>query len=399
MTEAWGILRPDDIPSARRLLSLGLTRAIRRFNERTVPGMGGLWFAMPLIWSMLGITVARKLERRPIEAANAVEALAMKLALDDSDGKAHPQVRGRRNLPRVGWTFEALLKPGAYVTQPFRQTCTQPLVTLGLVEGTSARFNSFRLAHDGERLLEPLAAVRYEIEKWVGGGKRLDWDALSAIIPTASLPDAVRKELARRIYGDGPEAERRKAIRDVGERLTSQAVLKTPPEGLAEDHLIGLRGGIATVRLRDAALQVLGAVEDRIAKRRDDGLTPALAVVEAGLDDEIRTRIAACIAEAERAAPHIEAAREAESLTFLRDCRTADRLLQCLAKRDGMVIVLRDGALAPGPAFGADDAVAEGDLAPAVLGVPELPRIANLLAITDDLSGSTVRACNGEAAE
>lgn len=399
MTEAWGILQPDDIPSARRLQSLGLTRAIRRFNERAVPGMGGLWFAMPLIWSMLGIAVARKLERRPIEAANAVEALAMKLALDDGDGKAHSRVRGRRKLPRVGWTFQALRKPGAYVTQPFRQTCTQPLVTLGLVEGTSARFNSFRLAHDGERLLEPLAAVSYQIEKWVGGGKRHDWGALSAIVPTAGIPAAMRAELARRVYGDGAEAERRKAIRDVGERLTSEGVLDASPEGLAQDHLIDLRGGIATVRLREAALQVLGAVEDRIAKRRDDGLTPALALDKAGLDDEIRTRIAACIAEAERAAPHIEAAQEVESLVFLRDCRTADRLLQRLARRDGVVIVLRDDVLAPGPAFGADDAVSEDDPAAAVSGVPELPRIANLLTLTDDLSGSTVRAFSGKAAE
>ena len=96
MTEAWGILRPDDIPSARRLQSLGLTRAIRRFNEKAVPGMGGLWFAMPLIWSMLGISVGRQLERRPIEAANAVEALAMKLALDSADGEVDPRIRGRR---------------------------------------------------------------------------------------------------------------------------------------------------------------------------------------------------------------------------------------------------------------------------------------------------------------
>lgn len=398
MTEAWGILQPDDIPSAQRLQSLGLTRAIRRFNERAVPGMGGLWFAMPLIWSMLGIMVARTLERRPIEAANAVEALAMKLALGNGDGKADPRVRGRRNLPRAGWDFDALRKPGTYVTQPFRQTCTQALMTLGLVEGTSARFNSFRLTHDGERLLAPLAAVHSEIETWVGGGKRNDWDVLSAIIPTASLPAAVRKDLARRIYGDGPEAERRKAIRDVGERLTSEGVLDKTLEGLAEDHLIDLRGGIATVRLRKAALQVLGAVEDRIAKQRDNGLTPELGIAKAVRDDEIHARIAACVAEAKRATPHIEAAGEAGSLAFLRHCQTHDGLLQRLARRDGAVIVLRDDVLAPGPAFGAD-AVAEEDPAAAVLGVPELPRIANLLALTDDLSDSTLRVFSGKAAE
>jgi hypothetical protein len=398
VAEAWGILRPDDIPSARRLQSLGLTRAIRRFNESAVPGMGGLWFAMPLIWSMIGIAVARKLERRPIEAANAVEALAMKLALDDGDGKAHPRVRGRRNLARVGWAFEVLRKPGAYVTAPFRQTCTQPLVTLGLVEGTSGRFNSFRLAHDGERLLESHAAIDYEIEKWVCGSKRPNWGALSAIVPTASLPTAVRAELTRRIYGDGVAAERRKAIRDVGRQLTSEGVLGSSPVGLTRSHLIDLRGGIATVRLRGAALQVLSAIEERIAKRRDDGLTPAIALARAGLDDEIRAKIAACVGEAERAAQHIEAVKEAESLAFLRDCRTDDGLLQRLAKRDGVVIVLRDHELAPGPAFGADT-VAEDAPPGVVSGVPELPRIANLLALTDDLSASTARALIGKAAE
>lgn len=387
MSEAWGILRPDDIPSARRLQSLGLTRAIRRFNEKAVPGMGGLWFAMPLIWSMLGISVGRQLERRPIEASNAVEALAMKLALGDDDGEADSRVRGRRNLPRVGRTFDALRKPGAYVTQPFRQTCAQPLVTLGLVEGTSARFNSFRLTDEAERLLGPLAAVHSEVATWARGGKRINWDILSAILPTAQLPDVVRTELTRRIYGDGAAADRRKAIRDAGKLLTSDRILDADPEGLAADHLIDLRGGIATVRLRVAALSLLGAVEKLIAKRREDGLSPAITLAEAGKDITIRKKMGDCADEARRAAPHIEAAGEPESLTFLRECETTDHLLQRLARRDGVVIILRDEDLVPGPAFGAAAAL-EDDPAPAVLGVPELPRIAYLLALTEDLAGA-----------
>jgi len=362
--------------------------------------MGGLWFAMPLIWSMLGITVARTTGRRPIEVVNAVEALVMKLAIGggDEDGATDPRHRGRRNLPRAGWDFDALSKPGAYVTQPFRQSCTQPLMTLGLVEGTSARFNSFRLTHDGERLLTPLADICSKIETWVGGDKRKDWDILSAILPTASLPSAVRKELARRIYGDGPEAERRKAIREAGELLTSEYVLGKTPKGFAEEHLIDLRGGIATVRLRKSALRVLSAVEDRITKLRNDGLTPELGIAKAIEDDEIHARITACVAEAKWAEPHIGAAREVESLAFLSDCQTEDGLLQRLARRDRVVIVLRDDVLARGPAFGAD-ALPSEDLTVAVSGVPELPRIANLLALTDDLTGSTAGYFIGKAAE
>lgn len=155
--ETWGILAPDDIPSSRRLQSLGLTRAVRHFNEKAVPGMGGIWFEMPLIWSMLGISLARRLGRRPIDVANAIEAVAMKLALEKNDGAegATPfshRIRGRQKFPRVGRSFKELSKRGASVIQSFRQGCGQPLVMLGLVEGNSARFNSFELTPEGEWL-------------------------------------------------------------------------------------------------------------------------------------------------------------------------------------------------------------------------------------------------------
>lgn len=397
MAETWGILRPGDIPSARRLQALGLTSAVRHFNERAVPGMGGLWFAMPLVWSMLGISVARKLNHRPMEAANAVEALAMKEALAKGGGETNPRVRGTRNLPHVTGDFQILRKPGSYVTQPFRQTCTQPLVTLGLVEGTRARFNSFHLTEDGKRLLAPLGIIPELIEKWVCHGMRPPSDGLAPIDPTACLPNAIRVELTRRIYGEGADAERRKAIRDIGGELTSDALLAVqPPAGLTHEHLVDLRGGIAAVQLRAAALGVLGAIENRISRRRDDGLTPALSLAEAEHDEGICAKIEACIAKAERLARHIEIADEPESQTFLGECRSPNGLVRRLAKRDGVVIVLRDHELAPGPAFGAE-AEDEGAADAAPSGVPELPRIANLLALTADLSGTNSQADGGDA--
>lgn len=396
MAETWGILRPGDIPSARRLQALGLTSAVRHFNERAVPGMGGLWFAMPLLWSMLGISVARKLHHGPIETANAVEALAMKEALARGGEKRDQRVRGSRNLPYVTGDFQILRKASAYVTQPFRQTCTQPLVTLGLVEGTRARFNSFHLTEDGKRLLAPLGIVPELIEKWVCHGMPPSSDGLAPIDPTACLPNAIRVELTRRIYGEGADADRRKAIRDIGGELTSDALLAAePPAGLTHEHLVDLRGGIAAVQLRAAALGVLGAVENRISRRRDDGLTPALSLAEAEHDEGICAKIEACVAKAERLARHIEIADEPESQTFLGECRSPNGLVRRLAKRDGVVIVLRDDELAPGPAFGAD-AEDDGAADAAPSGVPELPRIGNLLALTADLSGAKSQADGGD---
>lgn len=388
MSETWGILSPADLASSRRLQSLGLTRAVRRFNERAVPGMGGLWFTMPLVWSMLGIAVAHETDKRPISAANAVEALAMKLALAKrNDGEPDGRLRGRRNLGRTdGWSFAELARPGSYVTQPFRQTCTQPLVTLGLVEGSSARFNSFRLRKDAERLLALLPGLVEATTAWVEGRSH-EWRIHDGILPRAPLPEALRADIGRRIYGEGADAARRKTVRDHGRRWTSQALLDQEPAGVAADHLVDLRGGIATVRLRDAALRVLGAVEARIAARRDAGHAPALTLTDALADETIRERIAACVAQAAFAAPHIEAAKESDSLAFLKDCRSPDGLLERLARRDGVVIVLRDDVLAPGPAFGAAPPGQDDQEGAPRSDVPELPRIANLLALTDDLAG------------
>lgn len=42
-----GMLGPDRVGSSRRLRSLGIAGAVRRFNERAVPGLGGIWFGKP----------------------------------------------------------------------------------------------------------------------------------------------------------------------------------------------------------------------------------------------------------------------------------------------------------------------------------------------------------------
>ncbi len=155
MTAQWGILRPDDLPSSRRLQSLGLNRAIRHFNDRAVPGMGGIWFAMPLVWPMFGIEIARKLDKRPIDVANAIEARAMIGGIESSAND--PRVLGSRKLAGIAereWTYERLSRRNTYVTQPFRQACTQPLAMLGLVKPGASRFNAFELSADGERLLD-----------------------------------------------------------------------------------------------------------------------------------------------------------------------------------------------------------------------------------------------------
>lgn len=47
----WGILAPDTVVSQRRQQNLGLAAAVRHFNDRAVPGIGGMWFPMPILCS------------------------------------------------------------------------------------------------------------------------------------------------------------------------------------------------------------------------------------------------------------------------------------------------------------------------------------------------------------
>lgn len=45
----WGMLAPDTIVSQRRQQNLGLAAAVRHFNDRAVPGIGGMWFSLSIL--------------------------------------------------------------------------------------------------------------------------------------------------------------------------------------------------------------------------------------------------------------------------------------------------------------------------------------------------------------
>lgn len=48
-TTTWGTLAREDADSLRKTRGLGLGAAVRIFNDRAVPGLGGLWFAKPIL--------------------------------------------------------------------------------------------------------------------------------------------------------------------------------------------------------------------------------------------------------------------------------------------------------------------------------------------------------------
>lgn len=55
---SFGILAPDMIISSWRQQNLGLAAAVRHFNDRAVPGLRGMWFAKPILCSVLAVSIA-----------------------------------------------------------------------------------------------------------------------------------------------------------------------------------------------------------------------------------------------------------------------------------------------------------------------------------------------------
>ncbi len=147
----WGLLGPESISNERRTRTLGLSSAVRKFNDLAVPGMGGVWFAKQLLLPVLGISIAERLRRdgtniQNIQVANAVEALSCWLSLNKNGWRSEPRLRGATKMrERSQSDFATVRKSSFYVSTPMRASAVQPLPSLGLIEARGERFNAFHL--------------------------------------------------------------------------------------------------------------------------------------------------------------------------------------------------------------------------------------------------------------
>ena len=165
----WGILGPGQAVSNRRVRTLDLAAATRDFNERAVPGLGGVWFGRQIYLAALGVCVAREASRAgskasPITVANAIEALACCLTLQDGapDRKFESlgeRVRGRDKLQGKtleDMVFATVISTNFYVSQPMRMASVNALPALGLVRTKGSRFNSFHCSESGEAFIKAM---------------------------------------------------------------------------------------------------------------------------------------------------------------------------------------------------------------------------------------------------
>ena len=393
---SWGILAPDTLISLRRQQNLGLASAVRHFNDCSVPGLGGMWFPMPILWSVLAVSIAEELRVPALPVGNAIEALMMRQAT--KEGLADRRVRGIRKMQGLeDWSFKNLKRRGTYVVQPIRMAMVQPLVALGFVRGS--RYGAFTIHTAGAQMLNlpVMANYRRILGAWAHGGSPQGLNkVIEDLSPNAAVPPEVRKLiLARLIGGDDPSTSRRRALVALGTGPSaSQLDAVEPLSGITPDHWTDLRAGAAFMDLRNAALAVLYRLEHRLLELRDANAAAVLSVDEA-------SNVAALRQYPRQQGDRIDARAEATSRKFLSEVRdlSIPQLLQKLAEREGTVIRWRDGRIGLGPA--ADEMSASGENEPVKDAefAPQLFRLYNLHCVATELNGRVNPGCQDSADE
>lgn len=232
MNYTWGVLGPGRIESVRRVRTLQLAATTRDFNERAVPGLGGVWFGRQLFLATLGLRVAERATARgsrdgKVAVANAVEALACWLAIKGGLRAGERRVRGTTLLAgKADLSFRSVSRPGFYVSQPMRVGTVNALPALGFVEAAGSRFSAFSCSADGDAFIDAVTEgcrpygreLVEHLAMWVcGETDQVNTDALyRALAPVLPLPLRARELLQTRLEqgAAGESAEDRTRRRD-----------------------------------------------------------------------------------------------------------------------------------------------------------------------------------------
>jgi hypothetical protein len=402
---------------------------VRKFNQLAVPGLGGVWFAKQIFLATLGVRVADRLRSvsanvKAIEIANAVEALACWCAFHSNGWTSDARLRGSQKLAgKDALTFSRLRQPRFYVTQPMRMATVEALVDLGFVQPGSQRFNSFRCTEAGINLVEA-ATVEYRpynatVEDYLLG-RAMDDASISdthalrgALSPLVVLrPDAralIRDKLCEGAGRNSSAARRKNAlawVRSIDAK--KHAGWGAKPSVLEANHWDDLRLGARFFTARDAAIDVLNAIEAQMAPLA----APKLTADDAYKLSPVQTRLELLREAAQRFLDEDKDPTEGRmAMGFCRECVEADpaATVRNLVKRDDWVLRLVDNDVLPGAAFSRQpqaetpDEEGEGPGADNAGRVP-VPadisgRIRNLYFLDLDLQGRLGEFLNPPAAE
>lgn len=414
----WGLLGPETLPSTRRTRTLGVAPSVRFFNDRAVPGLGGVWFAKPVLLSLLGIHVAERSGQRNIEVANAIEALGCWLAIHGLNEAQDPRVRGARKLRAdADLRYRSVRRPSFYVTQPMRMATVQLLPALGLVDAQGSRFSAFRCSAVGKELLDAAfdackpsnRNLPDHLLQWVRDEEvSLRTPAMQeALAPTVPLPTEARRFFTERLRRGGEQEptgdrDRRRDALDWVDAIRqgrSKTVhwSKKPGEIRSDSHWSDLHAGACFFQLRDSALSLLDLIEVHFGSERRLELT-----------GHIVDQCSAMLTTLRGAAKNYLDLGHPDALAraFANDCAQDDSrsVIRALVRRDGVVLKLIGGDIGCGPAFTGGTLVpSDEDVDATVANEPTQPgwppgisfRVGNLYRLNLDLHGELTGRLTG----
>ncbi|CAJ0893542.1 hypothetical protein [Ralstonia flatus] len=415
MEDIWGLLGPDSVESSRRTRTLGLGASVRLFNDLAVPGIGGVWYAKQLLLATLGVSVAEQARKlgakvQNVEVANAIEALACRLAFDSNKWNRDARLRGNSKLQGKGddLRFSRVRQRNFYVTQPMRMAMVQALPALGLVKTDSTRFNAFRPSEAGMKFVEEGCknyrpynrSVMEHLSLWVQDqDDRVRSDVCrDCLSPLVSLEKDALRLLRERLLQGGHERpedkeRRRNALAWVENiRVSKRDPLTwgTKPKEITDAHWQDLLAGARFFNARAAAIQVLDVLEAHMGNQAHGQSYAVRTATPESLSSALDSLRAAAQAFLEM--QH----KDLEANSFCRECASGDdsQILQHLVTRDGHVLRLVGDEVKPGRAFrGSAPAEVNGDEAESPEGggllLPEgiSYRVRNLYLLNLDLHG------------
>ncbi len=381
MENSWGLLGPELLPKTRRTRTLGLGAAVRTFNDLAVPGLGGVWYGKRLLLATLGIIVAEEARKRGtnvsnINVANAIEAVACWLSFKEEKDKdfSDSRLRGKIKLQgKEDLSFSAVNRKNFYVVQPMRMATVQALPALGFVSTQSSRFNNFVSSDEGRDFVEEATkgsrpynrTVIEHLTRWVC--KQEDkvnspelYHALSPLVPLSKDATVLLNERLKqggKIEGTDEKVRRNNALAWVKtlasklHKLPNKITWEQKPDEITEEHWKDLHAGAVFFETREAAIEVLDALEAYIGNLAKSNYFSFYAPPDKAELEDVFNKIETLQGLATRYLHFEHTNTDADS--FCNECIQENYLdvLQSLVKRDGVVLMLDEDRVKAGPAF------------------------------------------------
>lgn len=283
MTTNWGTLARGQLfdESLVRQRSFGLLPATHFYNEQAAPGIGSLWFVRKLYPCLLALYMADCEHGLSIKSklrlANAIEAYSCYFTLKIDEKARFTQGR-RKFKPHMDdeayFSCANLLKPSAYVSAPFRQSCSASMVALKLVQTESARFNQFSLSALGLRMAQEIftaapKGAKSQLKSWIQGEQKSRYLPSAALFKMDDPPHkGVCRLLEQTVFGQTTGEERiRSALRSWFDDIDPDKFSfqwNTKPSSLSDEYWKRLHEASSYTAFLNSLRDILSGIEQTL---------------------------------------------------------------------------------------------------------------------------------------